>query len=350
MEHLPEDVLRKCAGLMDQSSRVRCMIASKSLYARLHVSSIWTSVHFTDIDFRALDFLSFATNCERMSVTNASPDDVQWFLETAAATCPALAHTLVDLDITVAPHAACVVTRVPHGFAGVLTMFPALETASVRLPPLRDVCHVELPAAPLVPGGMSRLRALEWTEADDDANVHLDVSPAAGYAGALHTVKVRARTCDVLAKRFPGLRVLEYEATRETYDDVRALPDADFDVLDLHVHDVADGAALVAALGLARRLGQLRLTVTDDFSMCVPVAATDVVVRGDGYNVTIDVDFDNCARHFASLSVGGTEVTSWLCVRFLGMDLARLGAFADWSARSLRADPCVTVGLDQRFF
>ena len=84
--------------------------------------------------------------------------------------------------------------------------------------------------------------------------------------------------------------------------------------------------------------------------MCVPVAATDVVVRGDGYNVTIDVDFDNCARHFASFSVGGTEVTSWLCVRFLGMDLARLGAFADWSARSLRADPCVTVGLDQRFF
>jgi hypothetical protein len=349
MELLPEDMLRKCAGLMDQSSRVRCMMASKSLYARLHVSSIWTSVHFTDLDYRALDFLRFATNCERMSVTNASPDDVQWFLETAADMCPSLAQSLVALDISVT-ETSCVVTRVPHGFADVLTMFPALETASVRLPAMRDVCHVGLPASPRVPGGMSRLRALEWTEADEDANVHLDISPAAGYAGMLHTVKIRARTCDVLASRFPSLRVLEYEATRETYDDARGLTGADLDVLDLHVLDMADGAALLAALSTARRIGQLRLTVCDDFAMRQPIAATDVVVRGEGYNVTVDIDYDVCARHFASLSVTGTHVSGWLCVRFLGMDLARLGAFAEWSARSLHADPCVTIGLDQRFF
>jgi hypothetical protein len=349
MELLPEDMLRKCAGLMDQSSRVRCMMASKSLYARLHVTSVWTSVHFTDLDHRALDFLRFATSCEKLSVANASPDDVQWFLETAAETCPALARTLASLSVCVT--ASPGMTRVPHGFPDVLTLFPALETASVRLPAMRDVCHVEFPAAPRVPEGMSRLRELEWVESDEDANVHLDMAVAAGYAGALHTVRVRARTCDVLTARFPALRVVEYEATRETYDDARGLTSADLDVLDLHVLDMADGAALSAALGLARRIGALRLTVCDDFALREFIAATDVVVRGEGFNVTVDVDFDKCARYLRTLSVAGTgDESGWLCVRFLGMDLSRLGAFAEWSARSLRADPCVTVGLDQRFF
>ena len=347
MDLLPEDMLRKCAGLMDQSSRVRCMMASKSLYARLHVSSVWTNVHFTDLDHRALDFLRFATNCERLSITNPSPDDAQWFLDAAADSCPSLAQSLVALDISIT---ACVVTRVPSTFADVLTMFPALETACVRLPATRDVSHVEFPAAPRVPGGMSRLRELEWTEADEDANVHLDISPAAGYAGALHAVRVKARTCDVLAARFPSLRVIEYVGTRETYDDARGLTSADLDVLDLHVLDMADGTALSAALSSARRIGTLRLTASDDFAMRQPIAATDVVVRGEGYNVTVDIDYDICARHWETLSVTGTHVSGWLCVRFLGMDFSQLGAFADWSARSLRTDPCVTVGLDQRLF
>ena len=348
MDLLPEEMLRKCAGLMDQSSRVRCMMASKSLYARLHVTSVWTNVHFTDLDHRALDFLRFATNCQRLSITNPSPDDVQWFLDAAADSCPSLAQSLVSLDISVT-ESSCLATRVPSTFADVLTMFPALETARVLLPATRDVSHVEFPAAPVVPGGMSRLRELEWTESIEDANVHLDISPAAGYAGALHAVRVKARTCDVLAARFPSLGVIEYEGTRETYDDALGLTDADLDVLDLHVLDMADGTALAAALSSARRVGTLRLTVSDDFAIRQPIAATDVVVRGEGYNVTVDIDYDKCACHWGTLSVAG-EQSAWLCVRFLGMDFSRLGAFADWSARSLRADPCVTVGLDQRFF
>ena len=352
LDGLPPEVLYKVLA-DDQTGRMACMLASRGLYRALHTPAVWTSIHFDQLEPRALDFLRFAKECRQLSLATESADDALWFLESAAATCPALQTSLTGLRLRVTGG-----LPVPAGLAAALTAFPALESVAVDLA-RAEVSDTRFGDAPAGPRGCPRLTSFSWIEAADDAGergCHVSGMPwLATYAPALADIHVEARTCDVLDPGrgfFAAARRVTYLGSHEAYEHAR-LGDVDLDELRLHVHPESDRWRLVTELSRARRIGRLRLTVdVDDLDLLARLPVEELVLDSESIDVRVNLDYDVVARWLPRVRVAvadGLEGSS-LVVRFLGMDVTRLREFAAWAEQSLDAEsPRVTIVLERGF-
>jgi hypothetical protein len=352
LDCLPPEVLYKVLS-DDQTGRAACMVASRGLYRALHTPSVWTSIHFDQLEPRALDFLRFAKECRSLSLATESADEALWFLEAAAATCPALGASLTGLRVRVTGGG-----RVPGGLPAALTAFPALETVAVDLAHVAEVSDARFEASPAAPGGCRALTSFSWIEAADEPGgsrgCHVSGMPGlAAYAPALADIHVEARTCDVLDPGrgfFAAARRVTYLGSHEVYQHA-CLDGLDLDELRLHVHPESDRWRLAAELARARRLGKLWLTVDDDLALLARVPVEELTIDTDAVDVRVSLDYDVVARWIPRLRVAVEDEagSAPLMVRFLGMDVTRLPEFSAWAESALDADSNVTIVLERGF-
>jgi hypothetical protein len=347
LNRLPPEVLYKVLS-EDQTSRVACMLASRGLYRALHTPSVWTSIHFDQLEPRALEFLRFAKECRSLSLAAETADEALWFLEAAAETCPALGTSLARLQLRVVGGGP-----VPGGLPAALTAFGQLESVAVELAGAEpsEARFSDIPSETRLPS----LTSFSWVEAADDVGSRAcrlsGMSRLTAAAPALADVHVEARSCDLLDSeaRPAALRRVTYLGSGEQYEHAR-LADLNLDELRLHVHPESDRWRLAAELALARRIGKLHLTVDDHFVLLSRVNVEELTIETDALDVCVSLDYDLVARWIPRLRVAVEDpYDTPLNVRFLGVDFRRLADFAAWADSALDVDWNVTIVLEPGF-
>lgn len=269
LRDLPPDVMCHIMRLADQSDRVACMLACRSLMLAATAPGVWTRVMFHDLDHTAVDFMA-RHRCPTVHIDTGCPDDVAWFfdrLRELGIDC--VERLYLSLSET---------SRLPADLLcgiGAQTKLLHLGIVAESLEHPSEICFER-------DHGLTSLRSLEIIEHTEVAK-QIVVWWQGSHARfrQLDSVVLDVGLSDVLTgmRDLPRLKRLAYNFEPveggETYEDAE-FQDIDVDMLEITVDCETDFETLGEQLGLARRVDSLILNCEDEYADLTPFVWTAV--------------------------------------------------------------------------